>query len=68
MPMAAMLPSAVLAVAASRAMANVFQIAFISEWCIPPVNKLYSLVENPVQLPSTFASVKENIIIIKMGE
>lgn len=50
-------------------MANVFQMAFISEWCIPPVNKeLYSLVENPVQLPSTFASVKENIIIIKMGE
>ena len=34
-----------------------------------PVNsELYSLVENPVQLPSTFASVKENIMIIRIGE
>ena len=30
--------------------------------------ELYSLVENPVQLPSTFASVKENILIIMIGE
>jgi hypothetical protein len=59
----------VLAVAARSAMANVFQMAFISEWCIPPMNsELYSLVENPVQLPSTLASVKENAIIIRIGE
>ena len=69
MPIAARLPSRVEAVAAIVAIANVFQMAFISEWCIPPVNsELYSLVENPVQLPSTLASVKEKIIIIRMGE
>ena len=69
MPIAAMLPSAVDAVAASMAMAKVFQMAFISEWCMPPVKReLYSLVENPVQLPNTLASVKEKIIMIRIGE
>ena len=69
MPIAARLPSRVDAVAAIVAMANVFQMAFISEWCMPPVNsELYNLVENPVQLPSTLASVKEKIIMIRMGE
>ena len=69
MPMAAMLPNAVLAVAASMAMANVFQMALVSEWCMPPVKReLYSLVENPVQLPSTLASVKENTMMIRIGE
>ena len=64
-----MLPSRVEAVAAISAMANVFQMAFISEWCIPPMNsELYRRVENPVQLPSTFASVNENIMIINIGE
>ena len=30
--------------------------------------ELYNFVENPVQLPSTFASVNEKIMIIKIGE
>ena len=69
MPIAARLPSRVEAVAAIVAIANVFQMAFISEWCMPPVNsELYNLVENPVQLPNTLASVKEKIIMIRMGE
>lgn len=69
MPMAAKLPRRVLAVAAISAMTKVFPIALISEWCMPPVkSELYSLVENPVQLPSTLASVNENIMIIRIGE
>ena len=68
-PMAAILPNAVDAVAAINAMAKVFQMAFMSEWCMPPENnELYNLNEKPVQLPNTLASVKEKIIIIKMGE
>ena len=68
-PMAAMLPNIVEMDAASMAMANVFHKAPTSERCTPPVNnELYSFVENPVQLPSTLASVKEKIIMIRIGE
>jgi hypothetical protein len=43
--------------------------AFTSEWCMPPENnELYNLVEKPVQLPNTFASVNEKIMMIRMGE
>ena len=60
MPIAVILPSRVEAVAAIKAMVTVLISAFISEWLVPVVNSdEYSFVENPVQLPSTFASVKE---------
>ena len=53
-------PNKVEAVAAIKAMVTVLINAFISEWCVPVVNSdEYSFVENPVQLPNTFASVKE---------
>jgi hypothetical protein len=43
--------------------------ALVNEWCIPPEkSELYNLNENPVQLPKTFASVKEKTIIIRIGE
>jgi hypothetical protein len=35
---------------------------------LPAKRELYNFVENPVQLPSTFASVNEKIMIIKIGE
>ena len=60
MPIAVTLPNKVEAVAAIKAMVTVLINAFISEWCVPVVNSdEYSFVENPVQLPNTFASVKE---------
>ncbi len=68
-PIAAILPRIVEIDAASMAMANVFHKAPTSERCTPPVNKeVYNFVENPVQLPSTFASVNEKIIMIRIGE
>ena len=49
---------------------SVFSIADISVPvpCMSPVNRLeYNLVENPVQLPSTLLSVKENMAMKNIG-
>jgi hypothetical protein len=66
--MAAMLPKAVETVAAINAIKMVLTMASISELFMPPEkSELYSLNEKPVQLPNTFASVNEKIMIIRMG-
>lgn len=50
------------------AMINVFFMASMSELFTPPENSdAYNSVENPVQLPSTFDSVNENIAMITIG-
>jgi hypothetical protein len=68
MPMAAMLPSIVAKTDAMIAITTVFCIALISEPDILPSNRLvYSLRENPVQLPSTLVSVNENMAMIIIG-
>ena len=68
-PIAATLPNKVDTVAAIMAIANVFQSALTNECCtLPAKRELYNFVENPVQLPSTFAYVNEKIMIIKIGE
>ena len=68
-PIAATLPNKVDTVAAIMAIANVFQRALTNECCtLPAKRELYNFVENPVQLPSTFASVNEKIMIIRIGE
>ena len=68
MPMAATVPSNVDTVAATKAMIKVFLMASMSELLTPPVkSEEYSSVEKPVQFPSTFDSVNENIAMITIG-
>ena len=70
MPMAATVPRTIDTKADTSAMSRVFSTAEISEAlpCIRPVNRFsYSFVENPVQLPSTLLSVKENTAMNTSG-
>ena len=68
MPIAAMLPSSVETAAAIRAIVNVFSMASTSECRTPPEKSdVYRLVENPVQLPKTLASVNENMAMMSIG-
>jgi hypothetical protein len=56
--------------AATKAIRSVFCMADMSEPepCMSPVNRLvYSLVEKPVQLPSTLLSVKEKTAMNTIG-
>jgi hypothetical protein len=63
-----MVPSIVEMKAAVRPIIRVFHKAPESECVTPPFNReAYNFSENPVQFPKTFASVKENIIMIRIG-
>ena len=68
--MAATVPRTVAMAEATRAIMSVLLTAEMrpEEFCMPPVKRdLYREKENPVQLPSDFASVNENTAMNTIG-